>query len=110
MTDEELIARFADGTVPPGEFAHRAHLRLTWLYLQRYGRADTERLLLAGLRALAVRAGQPDKFNAALTLAWIARVHEAAAGLPRAHSFDDLLRDYPDLLDRRTVREVAQTI
>ena len=110
MTDEELVIRFEGGTVPPGEFDHRAHLRLTWLYLRRCGQADTERLLLAGLRELAVRAGKPEKFNAALTLAWIARVHEAAAALPRAHSFDDLLRHYPDLLDRRTAREVAQTI
>jgi hypothetical protein len=110
MTDDELIDGFAEGTIPPGGFDHRAHLRLTWLYLQRYGRSDTERLLLAGLRALAARAGKPDKFNAALTLAWIARLDEAAAALPRAHSLEDLLLHYPELLDRRTVREVAQTI
>jgi len=110
MTDDELIGGLADGTLPPGGFDHRAHLRLTWLCLRRYGRSDTEQRLLAGLRALAARAGKPDKFNAALTLAWIARVDAASAALPRAHSFDELLLRYPELLDRRTVREVAQTI
>jgi hypothetical protein len=110
MTDDELLAGFTAGTTAPGAFDHRAHLRLTWLCLQRHGRSATERLLLTGLQALAARAGRPEKFDAALTLAWIARLHEAAAALPRAHSFDDLLLRYPELLDRRSVREVAQTI
>ena len=110
MTDDELIAEFEAETIAPAGFDHRAHLRLTWLYLQRCGRSDTERRLLAGLQALAARAGKPDKFNAALTLAWIARVDEAAAALPRAHSFDDLLLHFPELLERRSACEVAQTL
>ena len=110
MTDDEVIAEFEDGTMAAGAFDHRAHLRLTWLYLRRHGRIETERRLLAGLRAFAVRAGKPEKFNAALTLSWVARLDAAAATLAPTHSFDDLLLHYPELLDRRTSREVVQTI
>ena len=107
MTHDELIAGFEAGTIAPGAFGHREHLRLTWLYLQRHGRPDAERRLLAGLRAFAAAAGKPDKFDAALTLAWVARVDTAAAALPPNHSFDDLLLHHPELLDRRSAGEAA---
>ena len=110
MTNHELIARFEDGTIAPGAFGHREHLRLAWLYLRRHGRPEAEPRLLAGLRALASRAGQPEKFNAALTLAWVAHIDAASAALAPDHSFDDLLLHSPQLLDRRSVREMAQTL
>jgi len=110
MTDDELIVRFEDGTIAPDEVGHREHLRLAWLYLQRHGRPESEQRLLAGLRALASRAGKPGKFNAALTLAWVAHIDAASAALAPDHSFDDLLRQHPGLLDRRVVREVAHTL
>jgi N-formylglutamate deformylase len=109
MTDEELLSRFAGGTIDPGSFGHREHVRLAWLCLARYGRPETERLLLAGLRALAARAGRPDKFSAPLTLSWIARIDRARAELGD-HTFDDLLRHEATLADRRGVQEMPQTI
>jgi len=110
MTHDELIAGFEAGTIAPGAFGHREHLRLAWLYLQRHGRPDAERRLLAGLRTFAAAAGKPGKFDAALTLAWVARVDTAAAALPPNHSFDDLLLHHPELLDRRSAGKAAQTI
>jgi N-formylglutamate deformylase len=110
MTDDELIAGFEAGTIPPGTFGHREHVRLAWLYVRRHGRAGAERRLLTGLRAFAAAAGKPDKFDAALTLAWVSRIDAAAAALAADHSFDDLLVHHPELLDRRSAGEVAQTI
>jgi N-formylglutamate deformylase len=110
MTHDELIAGFEAGTILPGAFGHREHVRLAWLYLRRHGRAGAEERLLAGLRAFAAAAGKPDRFNAALTLAWVARVDAAATALPRDHAFDDLLLACPELLDRRVAAELAQPI
>ena len=109
MTDEELLGRFAGGTIDPGSFGHRDHVRLTWLCLARYGRPETERRLLEGLRALAAAAGKPDRFSAPLTLAWIARIDGARAELGD-HTFDDLLRHQPALADRRSVQDTPQTV
>ena len=110
MTDDELIAGFEAGTIPPGVVGHREHVRLAWLYLRRHGRAGAEQRLLTGLRALAAAAGKPDKFNAALTLDWVARIDAAAGALAPDHSFDDLLVHHPELLDRHPAGEMAQTI
>jgi N-formylglutamate deformylase len=109
MTSDELIAGFEAGTIPPGAFGHREHVRLAWLYLRRHGRAGAEQRLLAGLRAFAAAAGRPDKFDAPLTLGWVARIAAAAAALAPDHSFDDLLRHHPELLDRCSAGETSQT-
>ena len=103
MTDETLLASFEAGAIAPVEFRHREHVRVTWLLLGRHGRADAERRLLHGLRGLAARAGKPDKFDAALTRAWIDAIELAAITVPRLATFDALVAAHPDLLDSRSV-------
>ena len=102
MTDEELMQGFEDGSLAPAAFGHREHVRLTWLYLARLGRDGAERRLLAGLRAFAIRAGRPEKFSAALTLAWIDLI--ATAARDGAASFEELIGRRPDLLDAAATR------
>ena len=109
MTDMELMAGFERGTIEPDAFGHAEHVRLAWLYLQQCGRPEAERRLLAGLRALAVRAGHPEQFSAALTLAWIDRIDRARAALGE-HSFAELMRHHPELGERGAVPETTQTI
>ena len=104
MTDHELVEGFEGGTLPPQMFRHREHLRVAWWYLTRFGRAEADRRLQAGLRALAVRAGHPDKFDAALTTAWVEILAGAAAALGRGATFDALAAARPDLLDPAAVR------
>jgi hypothetical protein len=108
MTDDELVDGFEGGTLAPAAFHHREHVRLTWLLLTRFGRAEAERRLLAGLRALATRAGKPEKFNAPLTLAWVALIDGARLAGPN-RSLDELLSARPDLLERGAVRVAAAT-
>jgi hypothetical protein len=100
MNDDEFVAAFEAGSIAPDAFRHRDHVRLTWLYLVRYGTAETERRLLSGLNAFAVRAGKPEKFDAPLTRAWVAAIDTARG--PHA-SFDDMIAARPDLLNPRTV-------
>jgi hypothetical protein len=104
MTDEELVAGLEGGTLPPERFGHREHLRVAWFYRSRYGRDQAERKLVEELRSLARRAGKPDRFDAALTRAWVAALDDAAVALGGAVSFDELLRARPALLDRTAVR------
>ena len=104
MTDDELVDGFETDGLPPERFGHREHLRLAWCYLTRFGRADTERRLLAGLRAFAARAGKPEKFDGAVTSAWVAVLADAAARLESPPTFDALVAARPDLLDRAAIR------
>lgn len=102
MTDEELVRAFESGALAAAAFHHTEHVRLTWLYLRHYGREEAERLMLTGLEAFAARAGKPEKFDAALTRAWLAAIDDARLAAPSA-SFDELVTARPQLLDRRSV-------
>ncbi len=101
MDDSGFIEAFESGTLPPEGFRHRDHVRLTWLYLQRYGRAEAERRLMDGLRAFAIRAGKPGKFDGPLTVAWIEIIDGARAGCT---TFDEIVATRPELLDSGFVR------
>jgi hypothetical protein len=98
-----LADGFESGALAPGDFHHRDHVRLAWVYLRRYGRDDAERRLLEGLRAFAMRAGKAEKFDAPLTRRWVALIDQArqSAG---AQSFETLIAAHPELLDPATAR------
>lgn len=103
MTDDELVEQFERGAIPSGSFRHGEHLRVAWTYLEKHGQAAAERRLLEMLRAFAVRAGKPDKFDAALTRAWIAALDHARLTHPEIRTFEALAAVRPDLLDPRSV-------
>jgi hypothetical protein len=96
MNDSEFIDAFESGSLPPAEFRHRDHVRLTWLYLQRHGRHEAERRLIEGLRAFALRAGKPGKFDGPLTIAWVEIIDRARTGCA---TFDEMITRRPELLN-----------
>ncbi len=102
MTDIALMEGFEAGTLPPGGFGHREHVRLAWLFLRQHGRQEAGQRLLDGLRAFATRAGKPDKFDGPLTLAWLDAI-AAAQREAAAETFESLVARHPHLLDRRSV-------
>jgi hypothetical protein len=104
LTDDELLDGLENGTLAPADFRHREHLRAAWAALDRWGRAGAEQRLLAGLASLAARAGQPGKFDAALTRAWLDALDAARREHPGARTVDELAAVRPDLLDVRRVR------
>jgi hypothetical protein len=110
MTDEELLERLESGTLQGASFRHLEHVQLTWVCLARYGREETERRLLEGLRALAVREGRPGKFDAALTRAWIRTIDQARAGDASATTFQAFAARRPDLLSSRSPAAAGRTI
>lgn len=93
MTSDQFLAQFETGVLAPGTFHHRQHVQLAWLYLVRYGRTVAEARLLDGLRAFAIRAGQPGKFDEALTRAWIDAVERARHASPDIDTFEEFLGD-----------------
>ena len=102
MTPEELVQGFTNGALATASFGHREHVQLTWMLLVRHGRAEAEEQLLAGLQAFAARSGRPDRFDAALTRAWIAAIDDAREKTA-AVTFEELIAARPDLLRRSAV-------
>jgi hypothetical protein len=98
LTDDELVAGFEAATLE--SFPHADHVRLTILYLNRFGRDDTERKLFEGLRRFAAAKGVPEKFHITMTVAWIEIVTAARARHPDLTDPAALVAACPELLDR----------
>ena len=105
MDDAELMTAFEAGTLASGTFGHREHLRLAWHHLDRFGRAEAERRLLAGLAAFAARAGHPEKFNRQLSVTWLDRVAAVREAVGPETAFETALARHPELLGRNTARD-----
>src|SRR5271169_1056902 len=70
LADDEFIAAFEECRLSPGGFHHADHIRLAWLYVRRFGAAQAEQRLLAGIQKMALHAGAPQKFLYTTTVAW----------------------------------------
>ena len=69
LNDQWFEQQVVDGTLSPASFNHQAHLRLAWLYLNRYGLEQAQSRLCLLLATYAESAGVGDKFNKTLTVA-----------------------------------------
>jgi hypothetical protein len=98
LTDDELVAGFEAATLE--SFPHADHVRLTIIYLNRFGRDDTERKLFDGLRRFAAAKGVPEKFHMTMTVAWIEIVAAARAQHPDLTDPAALVAACPELLNR----------
>lgn len=97
MTSDELMQRFDAGTLDPEAFTHRDHGLVAWTALQEAEFFEASARVARGLRALALSAGVPEKFNATVTHVFLSQIAERRlqSVLPDAEAFLDA---NPDVL------------
>jgi hypothetical protein len=92
MNDEEHLQRFEDHTLPIERWNHRAHLKVAYLYLQRYSFAETLSHLQTGIRAYNTAKGIVDSptggYHETMTQAWLHLVHTTLCQFGPADSAD----------------------
>lgn len=96
MDDLEFERRFEAETLPPALFDHRGHLRLAWIYLDRYGESRAIEKACRDIRAFARSHGDGGKFHMTVTVASIKVVHHYVQKSPDMR-FLELLDQYPEL-------------
>jgi hypothetical protein len=96
------VAGFEDCSLPGSAFRHREHVRLTLIYVRRYGEMVALARLEDGLKRYATHNGAADKFHYTITRAWLRLVASAAGEQPTA-AFDELVARRPELLDKSTL-------
>jgi hypothetical protein len=94
---DDLLAQALPGD---GHFGHRAHVKLTWLAVQRFGAEHARTLIESGLRRTARYAGAPQKYHATMSRAWVEAVAFHVGEMPGA-TFEQLVLANPGLLDKR---------
>ena len=107
MTDDELIACFEAGAVPPGGFHHREHVRVAWRYLCREPLGQALERFRAALRHFAEKQGAPGLYHETITTAYVLLIAERVQASGRDGSWEsfaaangDLFAWGPSILDR----------
>ncbi len=98
--DRRFVAQFESFIVAPGDFDHRAHLRLAYCYLAEYHTETACEMMGNALRGFLEHHGvDPGKYHETLTRAWIQAVRHFMNKPPDAKSADGFIDKHPELLD-----------
>lgn len=115
MSDEELLARFEDGSLPNGAFHHEQHVRVAWMLVRRYGMPDALGRFSQALKRFAEAKGAVGLYHETMTWAYLFLVAERIARGPGeswerfAADNQDLLTWKPSLLDRYYAPETLKS-
>jgi hypothetical protein len=101
LPDDEFVRQFEDGTL--AEFPHASHVRLTIIYLMRYGRDDALDRVASGIQRFAGIKGAPEKFHVTMTRAWVDLIESARLAHPEIRDPAALVAACPLLLDSRAL-------
>jgi hypothetical protein len=103
-TDIELTRTLERCEVPTGGFPHASHLRVAWVYLAESPTVDEALARMSDtLRRFSASVGQAAKYSDPLTRFWMYQMAAVHALMPDA-SVDEVMRAYPRLLDKDSVR------
>lgn len=100
LNDDDFARAFLAGSIPPGQFHHRDHLRLAWCLVRQRGEENAITAITTGIRRYAVHHGQAAKYHETLTRFWVRLVAHAQATRPDLASFDSFIAAVPWLLDK----------
>ncbi len=95
----DLARAFEAQEIEPADFRHADHIRVAFEMLKSYDFVDASARYAANIRALALRAGAPGKFNATITFAFMSIIAERMS-MGDHHGGDSFLAGNPDLMEK----------
>jgi hypothetical protein len=99
MTDDELIARFENGTLPGESFHHTDHVRMAFLYLCRYPALEAIEQFSSSLIRFAEAKGKPGLYHETITWAFLLLIRERMARSGGSQTWTQFAAGNLDLLD-----------
>ena len=99
MTDNAFMAAFEDGTLPLDAFHHADHLRMAYLYLQRYAPLEAIERFSSALFRFAAAHGKANLYNETITWALLLIIRERMARAQITMNWDDFISKNDDLLN-----------
>ena len=97
--DEEFIVRFESCTLPPECFHHRDHIRLSWLYLQRYAPIEALTRVSEGIKRFAAFHGKAERYHETITWAYFFLIRERVERVGTRQTWDEFTCTNEDLFD-----------
>jgi hypothetical protein len=100
VTDDDFVTAFLSGALPPTQFHHRDHLRLTWTLIRLTGEEQAMKRVTSGIRYFATQHGHAEKYHETMTRFWVRIVGHMVAARPDVTTFDEFLAAFPMLLEK----------
>jgi len=102
VSDDELIEKFEDGSLPLAEFHHEQHVRVAFLYLRKYPVLEVLARFPANLKRFAATHGKDGLYHETITWAYLFIVSERVARAGETQTWEHFRATNPDLLDCKT--------
>ena len=99
MSDEEFINQFETCAFPAASFHHREHVRVVWLYLQRYSVLETLARFSENLKRFATANGKANLYHETITWSYVFLINERMERDGKGWSWDNFAESNADLLD-----------
>ena len=96
LTDSNFIGQFANGSLNPEIFNHEAHLRLAWLYIEKFGLKQAEKDIQNQLQNFVEIVGAKDKYHKTLTIVAI-RIVNHFMRKSKSYNFTNFINEFPQL-------------
>jgi hypothetical protein len=99
MTNEQFIERFEACTLPADGFHHREHIKVVWLYLQRYPVLETLVRFSESLKRFAAAHGKPNLYHETITWAYVFLINERLQRSGLEQNWPEFVERNADLFD-----------
>ncbi|HYD79685.1 MAG TPA: hypothetical protein VEC06_07745 [Paucimonas sp.] len=80
--DDDFLSAFLQCSLPPAEFGHVGHLRLSWILLRRLSFDDAVERICDGILRYATHLGAAGKFHRTITVALLHVLRSRGAADP----------------------------
>ena len=92
MNDAEHLRRFEDHSLPKEQWTHRAHLKVAYLYLNRFSHSEALERLRKGIQAYNAAQGIQDTptggYHETMTQVWLELVYTTLSKFGPAETAD----------------------
>ena len=106
--DDIFIQQFESRTFPLDQWHHRAHVKLAYLYLVRFGRDTAAQKLRAGIRAYNAANHIQDLptsgYHETMTMAWLHIIHATMEVYGQRATADEFFDFHPQLGQKKILR------
>jgi hypothetical protein len=98
MSESEWMEQFERCALPNDSFHHVDHVRMAFLYLQKYTPLEALARFSAALARFAIAKGKPNLYNETITWAFLLLIRERIARLNSPQTWDEFSQANADLL------------
>lgn len=99
MTDDEFIAKFEDCSLAGRPFHHADHVKMAFLYLNRYPALEALQRFSSSLAKFAAAQGRPDLYNETITWAFLLLIRERMARTGDKQTWEQFAAGNADILN-----------